>query len=137
VRFLLDANVLSELLRDPPSRRVEPRMAQHQAASALPAPVVDELIFGIARMAVGRRRDLLESWLSQMVEDFPVLPFDREAALWLGNERARLEILGRTPPLYDGQIAAIASVNDLTLVTRNVSDFRPFAGLRIANWFVK
>jgi tRNA(fMet)-specific endonuclease VapC len=137
VRFLLDTNVISELLRDPPSRSVERRVAQHQAASALAAPTVDELQFGISRLASGRRRELLQSWLEKIVEDFPVLAFDREAALWLGRERARLAGIGRTAALYDGQIAAIAAVHDLTLVTRNTADYRPFAKLRTANWFAK
>jgi tRNA(fMet)-specific endonuclease VapC len=42
---------------------------------------------------------------------------------------------GRVPPFVDGQIAAIAAVNGLTLVTRNVRDFRRFAGLPVVNWF--
>jgi hypothetical protein len=43
--------------------------------------------------------------------------------------------VGRTPPFLDGQIAAIAFVNDLVLVTRNVDDFAPFEKLRIENRF--
>jgi tRNA(fMet)-specific endonuclease VapC len=42
---------------------------------------------------------------------------------------------GRTPSYVDGQIAAIAKTNDLTLVTRNTSDFVHFADLRVENWF--
>jgi tRNA(fMet)-specific endonuclease VapC len=49
-------------------------------------------------------------------------------------ERARLEKRGRPPSLADGQIAAIASVNDLVVVTANAKDFRRFRGLSIENW---
>ncbi|OQX23219.1 MAG: VapC toxin family PIN domain ribonuclease, partial [Desulfobacteraceae bacterium IS3] len=44
---------------------------------------------------------------------------------------------GQTPSFADGQIAAIAKVNDLILVTRNTSDFKIFADLKIENWHKK
>ena len=43
---------------------------------------------------------------------------------------------GQTQPWIDSQIAAIAYVNDLMLVTRNVKDFQCFDGLQLVNWFV-
>jgi len=43
--------------------------------------------------------------------------------------------LGYNAPYADGQIAAIAAVNGLTLVTRNVADFQRFSGLRLDNGF--
>lgn len=49
-------------------------------------------------------------------------------------ERARLEESGTTLPFVDGQIAAIARVNELVLVTSNVKDFAPFTGLTVENW---
>jgi len=44
--------------------------------------------------------------------------------------------LGKPSAFADGQIAAIAKVNDLILVTRNITDFRYFAGIEIENWFM-
>ena len=41
---------------------------------------------------------------------------------------------GWTRPFQDGQIAAIAFVNDLTLVTFNRADFKRFEGLRVTTW---
>ena len=64
----------------------------------------------------------------------PVLPYDQEAASWHARERARLGKRGRPPSAADGQIAAIASVNDLTLVTANVKDFRRFKDLVVEDW---
>lgn len=65
---------------------------------------------------------------------FPVLDYDREAADWHALERARLSSIGKTPPFVDGQIAAIAFVNDLILVTSNLRDFEGFRGLQVQSW---
>jgi tRNA(fMet)-specific endonuclease VapC len=65
-----------------------------------------------------------------------ILPYDLEAAEWYAIERARLVSLGRTPPYFDGQIAAIAVVNDLVLVTNNISDYAEFQNLQLQNWFI-
>ncbi|MEA3360272.1 MAG: VapC toxin family PIN domain ribonuclease, partial [Thermodesulfobacteriota bacterium] len=63
-----------------------------------------------------------------------ILPYDDRAAEWHAKERARLSAKGATPSFVDGQIAAIASVNGLVLVTRNVDDFKTFLDLKLENW---
>ena len=63
-----------------------------------------------------------------------ILPFDQRAAEWHASERARLGGIGLTPPFVDSQIAAVAFVNDLTLVTANTADFSNFDGLRVEDW---
>jgi tRNA(fMet)-specific endonuclease VapC len=65
---------------------------------------------------------------------FPILPYDEAAATWHGEERARLEAHGRPAPFVDGQIAAIAHVHGLALVTTNDKDFARFKGLTVENW---
>jgi len=65
---------------------------------------------------------------------FPNLPYDEAAATWHGEERARLEALGRPGPFVDGQIAAVAHVHGLVLVTTNETDFDGFKGLTVENW---
>ena len=65
-----------------------------------------------------------------------MLPFDLAAAQWHGRERARLMSIGRPTPVVDGQIAAIAAVNGLILVTRNTDDFAVYAGIDVENWFL-
>jgi tRNA(fMet)-specific endonuclease VapC len=65
---------------------------------------------------------------------FPILPYDEPAATWHGHERARLEHVGRPVPHVDGQIAAIAQVNGLTLVTVNAKDFGRFKDLEVVDW---
>ena len=63
-----------------------------------------------------------------------ILPYDLAAAEWHASERARLTRAGKTPPFVDGQIAAIAYVNDLELVTMNLQDFEPFVDLPVTDW---
>jgi len=87
-------------------------------------------------MPRGRRRRVLETFLTDVVRaTLPILPYDEHSAQRHAEERARLERRGKTPPFVDGQIAAIAIVNDLSLVTDNVSDFKAFRGLTVTNWF--
>ena len=88
-----------------------------------------------SRLARGKRRSVLETYLYDVVRgSFPILPYEETAAAWHGAERARLEANGRPTPFVDGQIAAIAHVNGLTLVTANERDFAAFRNLRVENW---
>ena len=102
---------------------------------AIAAPVWHELTYGCQRLPRGKRRTALEAYLRDVVRgSFPNLPYDEAAATWHGAERARLEALGRPAPFVDGQIAAIAHVHGLVLVTTNDHDFLRFDGLRVENW---
>jgi tRNA(fMet)-specific endonuclease VapC len=81
------------------------------------------------------RRRALEQYLNDVVRaTLPILPYDHAAAEWHAAERVRLANIGKTPPYVDGQIAAIARMNDLTLVTANAADFVNFADLRVEDW---
>lgn len=135
LRYLLDANVLSEPMRPRPASSVVERLAECLDECATAAPVLHELEFGVLRLAGSRRRVLLTQYLDQVVSRVPVLPYDAEAARFHARERARLARRGRTPAFVDGMIAAVADTNGLALVTRNVEDFTSFDGLRIENWF--
>jgi tRNA(fMet)-specific endonuclease VapC len=64
-----------------------------------------------------------------------ILPYTTAAARWFATERSRLTKIGLSPSYPDGQIASIAAVNNLILVTRNVSDFIHFDGISVENWF--
>jgi tRNA(fMet)-specific endonuclease VapC len=135
LEFLLDTSIVSNPSAQQPNERLVARLERHTAGCAIAAPVWHELIFGTRRLPAGRRRDRLETYLQNVVKRaFPILPYDDVAAEWHGIERARLTDLGKTPPFVDGQIAAIARSNDLTLVTTNTKDFAPFKGLRVADW---
>jgi tRNA(fMet)-specific endonuclease VapC len=77
----------------------------------------------------------IERYLDEVVlTAMPVLDYDRAAAEWHAGERARLAARGETPPFVDGQIAAIAAIHELILVTFNDSDFKRFEGVRVLSW---
>lgn len=134
-RFLLDTAIVSSPISKKPNAEVVKRLAEHGHECAVAAPVWNELTYGCERMPKGKRRDALETYLNDVVlASFVVLSYDQAAAHWHGVERARLEKLGKPAPFVDGQIAAIAHANDLTLVTPNVKDFSRFKGLKIDNW---
>lgn len=93
------------------------------------------MFFGAAISKSVRKRELIEAYLREVVgPTVPIFSYDTPAAEVHAIERARLSRLGKTPPFADGQIAAIARVNGLVLVTRNVSDFRSFEELDVEDW---
>jgi tRNA(fMet)-specific endonuclease VapC len=134
-RYLLDTDVVSEPTRPAPSAEVLRWLDRHGGESAIAAPVWHELRSGCERLPPSRRRESIESYLADVVlASLPILAYDGRAAQWHASERARLTKAGQSPPFVDGQIAAIARVNDLTLVTLNQRDFGRFEGLRIERW---
>lgn len=134
LRYLLDTNVLSESMRPISSEQVLRRLTEASDTVATAAPAWHELQFGRDRLPPGRRRRAIDEMLRLLEDALVVLPYDKSAASWHARERARLAKRGRPPSFVDGQIAAIAAVNDLILVTRNLRDFPAFS-VRIESWF--
>lgn len=125
--LLLDTNVVSEFVATKPEPRVV-RWLGRQAPEHLFLSVITlgELVYGVARLPSGRRRDRLARWVT---DDLPaqfagrVLSFDGRATRRWGELRALTERMGRPRPALDLQLAATAAASDLTLATRNVADF--------------
>jgi tRNA(fMet)-specific endonuclease VapC len=135
LRYLLDTNVISEPLKVVPDEHVLLRLKQHQESIAISSVVWHELCYGCARLPTSIRRTTIDRYLQQVVAPtIPILPYDTRAAAWHAHERARLSALGLTPPFADGQIAAVAMVHQLILVTFNTSDYTHFAGLAVEDW---
>lgn len=135
-RYLVDANVLSEPLKPLPSAAVLRQIETKREELATAAPVWHELLYGCYRLPESKRRATIESYLwDVLAPSLLILPYDPRAAEHHARERARLTGAGRTPPFFDGQIAAIAFVNELVLVTRNTVDFTAFEDLQVENWW--
>ena len=135
LRYLLDTNVVSETLRPVPDQGVLEHLREHQAEIAIASVVWHELWYGCYRLPASAKRTVIEAYLREVVaRTIPVLPYDQKAALWHAEERARLGGIGRPPPFADGQIAAVAVTNGLSLVTFNRDDYTAFQDLRLEDW---
>ncbi len=137
IRFLLDTNILSEPLRPRPNPVVVRMLQQHSGAIATATVVFHEMLFGCYRLPVeSKKRRIIEAYLqTEIKEKIPILSYNVDAAEWFARERSRLAAIGKTPAYADGQIAAIAMVNNLILVTNNVADYSDFQDLQVENWF--
>jgi tRNA(fMet)-specific endonuclease VapC len=135
MRYLLDTNVLSEAIKTIPNKKVMTMVERHQDEIVTAAPVWHELQFGYQRLPQSRKREIIASFLNDILRrTMLILPYDKRAAEWHAKERARLSSRGVAPSFVDGQIASIAGVNDLILVTRNIVDFKRFSKLKLENW---
>lgn len=135
LRYLLDTGIVSGPVSKRPDPSIVEALEKYGVECAIAAPVWHELTYGCRRLPKGKRRTAIEAYLRDVVRaSFPILPYDEAAAAWHGEERARLEGVGRPAPFVDGQIAAIAVVNGLVLVTTNHKDFEHFQGLKIESW---
>lgn len=125
--FVLDTNVVSELMRPRPEPAVEGWLGRRPASSLYFTAIGEaELRYGVAVMPPGARREALaaeiEGVLSVDLKD-RVLPFDSQAARAYAGIAARRRAAGRPSSDSDCQIAAIASCRGATIVTRNTRDF--------------
>lgn len=123
--FLLDTNVLSELIIRAPDPTVQLWINRHGAVAAVPAVAVFELRVGAVRLPDGTRRDQLGQAIDRIVNRFVprVYSFDRAAAEAGAELIGLAQRQGRILERRDAQIAGIAAVYGLTLVTRNPRDF--------------
>jgi predicted nucleic acid-binding protein len=134
VKFLVDANVLSEPTKPAPEARVVKWLHDHEAELAINTLVLGELEYGILLLPAGRRRKRLEQWFKEGVQRLRVLDFDTDAAAAWARLLARLKKKGLAMSVKDSLIAATALAHDVAVATRNIADFR-HAGVRLVNPF--
>jgi toxin FitB len=134
VRFLVDANVLSEATKPNPDPHAIAWLTQHETELAINAIILGELRFGILSLPQGKRRRELLAWLEAGVRYLEILNFDAETAGHWAILLADLKRKGRAMPLKDSLIAATARQFDLPIATRNVRDFTP-ANVKLINPF--
>lgn len=131
MKYLVDANVLSESTADP---RVLAWLQAHEAEIAVDPVIIGELRFGILILPKGRKRPALERWFEAGAGRLQCLGWDLETGLKWAELLARLHTRGKAMPVKDSLIAATAIRHDLTIVTRNRADFEK-AGVRIVDPF--
>ncbi len=128
MKFLVDADVLSEATKASPNTRVVAWLTEHERDIAIDPIILGEVRFGILLLPKGRRRERLERWFD--AQRIHCVPFDAAVGLTWSALMAKLRKSGRAMPIKDSLIAATALTHDLAVVTRNRNDFEK-AGVRI------
>jgi toxin FitB len=125
VSFLLDTNVVSELMKSSPDRAVLAWAEPHEEACFLSALTVGEIERGIRLLPVGRKKERLTLAFSAYLRaaEEQVLAFDVAIARRWAELTVRWQRQARRLSVFDSMIEATALHWNLTLVTRNTSDF--------------
>jgi tRNA(fMet)-specific endonuclease VapC len=130
VRFLLDTNVVSNLVRDPHGRVTDhiARVGEEHVGTSI--IVAAELRYGAAKKGSSRLSVQLEKILGVL----EVMPFEVPADTVYGELRARLERAGQIIGANDLLIAAQALALECIVVTDNEHEFSRVDGLQTENW---
>jgi len=134
VKFLVDANVLSEPTKAVPEPNVVEWLRQHERDLAIDPIILGEVRFGILLLPRGKRRSRLERWFDAGVRKLYCLPWEAESGLRWAELLASLRASGRAMPIKDSLIAVTALVHGLTIATRNRVDFEK-AGVKVVDPF--
>mgnify|MGYP001811961566 CR=1 FL=1 len=130
--YLVDANILSE----PTAREPDPRALQwlrdHEPELWIDPVILGEIRFGILLLDKSARRRRLERWFDQGITKIRCLEWDAQAGMCWAQLLANLRRQGQSMPVKDSFIAASALRYNLTLATRNVSDFQ-YTGISLTN----
>lgn len=138
MNFLLDTNVVSESMKPRPNPGVTGWLAKVSEDNVyLSVVTLTELRYGIERLAQGSRRRRLDDWLQRdllLRFEGRIIPIDSVVADACGRLVARSETTGHPIEPRDAFIAATTEVYDMTLVTRDASDFQPTIKSILSPW---
>ena len=132
VRYLLDTNIVSVVVKEPDGALAERLAAMPRSEFGISIVVACELRYGAARKGSAR----LTSQLEAVLEGIDILPLEERADRHYGEIRSELERIGRPIGYNDLLIAAHALVLGATLVTHNTGEFSRVPGLVIEDWLV-
>jgi tRNA(fMet)-specific endonuclease VapC len=130
MRYLLDTNIVSDLVRNPQGRVTQRIREVGEAQVCTSIIVAAELRYGAAK----RRSPRLSAQLQAVLDALEVLPFESPAETTYGELRARLDLTGRPIGGNDLLIAAQAIALGYTVVTDNEREFSRIDGLPCENW---
>lgn len=130
LRYMLDTNAVSRMIRQPASALARRVAALEEGSFAISVIVVAELRYGAERRGSARLTQQLETVLAAI----DVLPLEEPAARHYGAIRSALERIGRPIGRNDLLIAAHARALGATLVTNNVGEFQRVPDLAVEDW---
>ncbi|MFP4002186.1 MAG: type II toxin-antitoxin system VapC family toxin [Alphaproteobacteria bacterium] len=130
MRYLLDTNIVSGLVRNPQGSVTDRIRQEGESQVCTSIIVAAELRYGAVKRQSKRLSDQLEAVLGAL----ELLPFEPPADKAYGDLRHHLEKSGQKIGGNDLLIAAQALVNGLTVVTDNMREFARIDGLRCENW---
>jgi predicted nucleic acid-binding protein len=122
-RFLIDANVLSEVAKPAPDENVVEWLVHNEPEVAVDPIILGEIRFGILLLPRGRRRSRLERWFEDGMQRLQCIPWEAATGLRWAELLARLRAEGSAMPIKDSLIAATALAHGLAVVTLNRRDF--------------
>ncbi len=134
MKFLVDANVLSEATKPEPDLKVLHWLVHNEREIAVDPIILGEILYGVLLLPAGARRARLERWFQGGVERIHCLAWEAATGLRWARLLAELRVAGRSMPIKDSMIAATALVHGLAVVTRNGRDFEK-AGVEIIDPF--
>lgn len=134
MKYLVDANVLSEPTKPVPHLQVIDWLRRHERDIAVDPVVLGEIRFGILLLPRGKRRARLETWFDEGIRRLHCIGWEAATGLRWAELMARLRASGLAMPVKDSFVAATALVHGLTVVTRNRVDFGK-AGVRVVDPF--
>ena len=134
--FLLDTNVVSEMLKPAPDGRVTEFIRTRHDRLWLSVVVLYELEYGVRLLPAGRRRLRLATRVADIAANHEgrILPVSRETAQRAARLRARARRAGRPAQTTDALIAGTAEAESLTVATRNTAHFAPFDVESVNPW---
>lgn len=135
MKYLVDANVLSEPTRPSPDRRVLDWLRANEAEIVVDPVILGEMLFRILLLPKGKKRSMLEQWFDAGVGRLHCLPWDADIGMKWAELLARLRKAGKNMPIKDSLIAATAIAHGLTIATRNRADFAN-SGVRLVDPFI-
>lgn len=124
--MVLDTNVVSEAMKPKPHPAVRAWLNDQLAETLyLSSVTLAELLFGIASLPAGKRKDMLTLAVDGLMELFRdrVLPFDTDAARHYAELAVRAKNSVRGFPTADGYIAAIAASRGFIVASRDTGPF--------------
>jgi len=136
MKFLVDANVLSEVTRPQASAQAIQWLRDHEAEFVVNPIVLGEIEYGIGLTPSARKRAELQKWFEDGLRRLRVLDIDSGTASTWAELLVSLRKKGKAMPVKDSLIAASALQHKLTIVTRNTTDFQ-HAGVKLVDPFLK